>query len=77
MTSASSKTARLIAVCCAVSWLWCGCASAPSGPATAPTRDATAALIAHREFEAAARAAPQWVSDAMSTITRLEAELRK
>ena len=73
MTSVSLKTARRIAACCAASLLASGCAT-PSPP---PARDATAALIAHREFEAAARAAPNWVSDAMSAITRLEAELRK
>ena len=73
MTSVSLSIARRIAACCAVSLLASGCATPPPPPA----RDATAALIAHREFEAAARAAPHWVSDAMSAITRLEAELRK
>jgi hypothetical protein len=74
MTSASLSIARRIAACCAASLLLFGCATPPP---RLPARDATAALIAHREFEAAARAAPNWVSDAMSAITRLEAELRK
>lgn len=40
-----------------------------------PKQDSTLSLIYHPQFQAAAKAAPQWVSDAMSTITRLEKEL--
>ena len=46
-----------------------------AGCATVPQRDATAALIARKDFPAAASAAPKWVSAALQEITRLEAEL--
>lgn len=49
-----------------------GCATAPVGPAR---RDATAALIEHRDFPAVARASRDWVAQALRTITALEAEL--
>lgn len=38
-------------------------------------RDATRDLLYHPEFQAASKAAPKWVSEAMATITRYEAEL--
>ena len=40
-------------------------------------RDATEALIRHPQFGDAARAGPQFVSEALNTITSLEAELEK
>jgi tryptophan-rich sensory protein len=48
-----------------------GCASLP----TAPRRDATAALIARPDFRTAATAAPEWVREALRTITSYESEL--
>lgn len=48
-----------------------GCASAPA----IEHRDATSELIHHPEFKAAAQAAPNWVGQALQTITRYEAEL--
>lgn len=53
-----------------------GCASMPSTPVI-EHRDATKGLIERPDFRAAAQAAPQWVSDALLTITRYEAELAR
>ena len=53
-----------------------GCQTAGQVPSS-PKRDATAALIRHPEFQAAARVAPRFVGEALSTITSLEAELGK
>ena len=39
------------------------------------SRDETARLIAHPEFTAAAKAAPNFTKDALRTITQLEYEL--
>lgn len=41
----------------------------------APKRDATAALIRHHQFSNVAKAGPEWVNEALETITRYEAEL--
>lgn len=46
-----------------------------AGCATVPANDATSALIARKDFAAAANASPTWVSAALQEITRLEAEL--
>ena len=40
-------------------------------------RDATAGLLAHPQFKDAVRAAPKWVSDALTIITNYEAELAR
>lgn len=48
-----------------------------AGCATTPKRDATAALIQRKDFNAAANASPTWVSAALQEITRLEAELQR
>ena len=50
-----------------------GCASAPA----APHRDASLALIEHHQFKAAAKAAPEWVEQALTTITAYEADLAR
>lgn len=50
-----------------------GCATAP---ADVPSRrDATEALIRHPQFIDAAKAAPQFVNEALQVVTRYEAEL--
>jgi hypothetical protein len=51
-----------------------GCATGPRPPA-APARDATASLLRHPEFGAAARAAPKFTAEALDTITRYEREI--
>lgn len=53
-----------------------GCASVPAKPII-EHRDATNGLIERSDFRAAAQAAPQWVSEALLTITRYEAELAR
>ena len=50
------------------------CSGCATLPAPAP-RDATAPLVAHRDFPAVVRASPEWVTTALHTITALEAEL--
>jgi starvation-inducible outer membrane lipoprotein len=51
-----------------------GCQSIPRGT-EGLKRDATASLIRHPQFNQAAKVAPQFVSEALNTITALEAEL--
>jgi hypothetical protein len=48
-----------------------------TGCASTPNRDATLYLIQHPEFEAAAKAAPRWVEQALAEITELESELSR
>lgn len=63
---------KLSALLAAVS-LAGGCATAP---AKVPARrDATEALIRHPQFTDAAKAAPQFVTEALQVVTRYEAEL--
>lgn len=50
-----------------------GCATTPAD--LPPRRDATEALIRHPQFTDAAKAAPQFVTEALQVITRYEAEL--
>jgi hypothetical protein len=52
-----------------------GCHSAPRAPLPVRAQDRTAPLLAHPQFPAAARSAPDFVSAALQTITRLETEL--
>lgn len=54
-----------------------GCAAIRPPSSLDSERDATLALIHHPEFQAAAKAAPHWVSDALHQITAYEAELAK
>ena len=49
-----------------------GCAA----PAV-PYRDASLTLIEHAQFKAAAQAAPEWVQQALTTITAYEADLAR
>lgn len=67
---------RRLALVLALSLLLSGCStlSAPLFPET-PKRDATASLIRHPQFRAVALAGPEWVNEALETITRYEAEL--
>lgn len=51
------------------------CSGCATTPALRPSADATAALIAHPAFPAVARASPEWVRAALTTITALEADL--
>jgi hypothetical protein len=53
-----------------------GCQT-PQSKTEAPKRDATASLIRHPQFNQAAKAAPQFVSEALNMITSLEAELER
>lgn len=50
-----------------------GCAIAPE----VQHRDATKALIERPDFRDAAKAAPQWVGAALTTITQYEADLAR
>ena len=47
------------------------------GCGTIPHRDETASLLKHPEFYAAAKAAPNFVKDALRTVTQLEYELEQ
>jgi hypothetical protein len=55
--------------------LMAGCASAPRAPLPVKALDHTAPLLAHPQFPTAAALAPDFVSTALTTITRLETEL--
>lgn len=51
------------------------CHSVPRAPLPVKAQDRTAPLLAHPQFPAAARVAPEFVTTALHTITRLETEL--
>jgi len=58
-----------------LSLLLLACSGCATTPAPRPSADATAALIAHPAFPAVARASPEWVRAALTTITALETDL--
>ena len=65
---------RMLAI---LALLMLGGCQMPPRVTNSPKRDATAALIRHPQFVDAAKAGPQFVSEALNTITSLEAELEK
>lgn len=52
-----------------------GCVHTQTAPAPKAPQDNTARLIARPDFKAAAKAAPEWVRDALHTITSLETQV--
>lgn len=70
--NATGKPWKMLCAILAAS-LATGCATT-SGE-TITRRDATAALIRHPQFNAAANAAPQFVNEVLQVVTRYEAEL--
>lgn len=73
MNATAAQSMKLSAILAAAS-LAGGCVSRPPAEQIA-YRDATEALIRHPQFPDAAKAAPQFVTEALQVVTRYEAEL--
>lgn len=66
------QTVLGVMACIALLLAVAGCTSVPM-----VQRDATLALIQRKDFDAAAKAAPDWVGAALQQITMYEAELAR
>lgn len=73
---ATQNSAALGLICLLGAFLLAGCSSVPSRAYGQPTGNVER-LLARPDFDAAAKAAPEWTRDSLKTVNGLEAELQR
>lgn len=73
---ATGNGAALAFICLLAAFSVVGCASAPSRD-HCPATGNVGRLLARPDFDAAAKAAPEWARDSLKTVNSLEADLQR